>query len=233
MKAKSVFLRIIRYGLLIVLILAILYLLVAGDFSVQTLLAFTPKDPIKAAIVLLLLYAFKSATVFFPIIILQIAAGHLFSPLMALGINLAGLLIVLTIPYGIGHFGGIDAIQKVVQKYPRLGEIIDKQQEGPFFLCFFLRVISCLPGDIVTMYLGATRMPFWKNIVAGTLGVLPGMVLATLLGSSIQDPKSPAFWISAILMVTLSLSSLLLYYIYRRRLRAKKQPDEQTNTSTS
>ena len=27
-----------------------------------------------------------------------------------------------------------------------------------------------------------------KNIVAGTLGVLPGMVLATLLGSSIQDP---------------------------------------------
>ena len=233
MKAKNVFLKIIRYGLLIVIVLASLFLLATGDFSVQALLEFTPEDPIKAAIVLLLLYALKSATIFFPIIVLEIAAGHLFSPLVALGINFAGILIVLTIPYGIGHFGGIDAIQKVVQKYPRLGEIIDKQQEGSFFLCFFLRVISCLPGDIVTMYLGATRVPFWKNIVAGALGVLPGMVLATLLGNSIQDPKSPAFWTSAILMVTLSLLSLLLYYIYRRRLRTKIKPNEQKHTPIS
>lgn len=233
MKAKSFFLRIIRYGLLGLIVLAILFLLATGDFSVQALLEFTPEDPTKAAIVLLLLYALKSATIFFPIIVLEIAAGHLFSPLVALGINFAGILIVLTIPYGIGHFGGIDAIQKVVQKYPRLGEIIDKQQEGPFFLCFFLRVISCLPGDIVTMYLGATRMPFWKNIIAGTLGILPGMILATFLGSSIQDPESPAFWISAILMVTLSLLSLLLYYLYRRRLHTKAQTNEQKNTTIS
>ncbi len=233
MKAKHIFLRILRYGLLGCVVLASLFLLATGDFSVQALLEFTPEDPAKAAVVLLLLYALKSATVFFPLLVLEIAAGHLFSPLAALGINLAGILIVLTVPYGIGHFGGIDAIQKVVQKYPRLGEIIDKQQEGPFFLCFFLRVIGCLPGDIVTMYFGATRMPFWKNLIAGTLGILPSMILATFLGSSIQDPGSPAFWISVILMVTLSLLSLLLYYLYRRRLQTKTQTGEQKNRPAS
>ena len=48
------------------------------------------------------------------------------------------------------------------------------------------------------MYFGATRMSYRKNMIAGTLGFLPGMILATLLGSSVQYPNSPAFWISSI-----------------------------------
>lgn len=198
-------------------LLAMVFLPAKGDFSVEILLAFTPKDPAKAAAVLLLLYAAKSATVFFPLILLQIAAGHLFSPWEALGINFAGILIILTIPYLIGHAAGLEAIQKLVQKYPRFGQLVGKQQDNALFLCFFLRVISCLPGDVVTMYLGATKTPFWKNLLGGTAGVLPGMIMATLMGSSIQDPRSPAFWLSAILMVTLSLLSAFLYYLYHRR----------------
>lgn len=209
------------------------YLIGNQDVSVETLLAFTPKDPAKAAIVMLLLYALKSATIFFPLIILEIAAGHLFSPWAALGINFVGMLIILTIPYLMGKAAGIEAIQKLVQKYPRFGEIIGKQQDNALFLCFFLRIISCLPGDVVTMYLGATQTPFWQNLIAGAMGVLPGMILATFMGSSIQDPQSPSFWISAILMVTLTLLSLLLYYIYRRRLRAKTKPDEQKHNPMS
>ena len=87
------------------------------------------------------------------------------------------------------------------------------------FLCFFLRAVSCLPGDIVTLYLGATRTPFWHNLLGGTLGILPGMVLATLMGSSIQDPSSPAFWLSAALSVGLAASSALLYAVYWKRHR--------------
>ena len=203
------------------LLLATGYLIGNENVSVETLLAFTPKDPAKAAIVMLLLYALKSATIFFPLIILEIAAGHLFSPCVALGINFAGMLIILTIPYLMGKAAGIKAIRKLVQKYPRFGEIIGKQQANALFLCFFLRIISCLPGDVVTMYLGATRTPFWQNLIAGALGVLPGMILATFMGSSIQDPASPAFWLSAILMVTLASLSALLYYAYRRKIQKK------------
>ena len=94
------------------------YLIGNQDVSVETLLAFTTKDPAKAAIVMLLLYALKSATIFFPLIILEIAVGHLFSPCVALGINFAGMLIILTIPYLMGKAAGIKAIQKLVQKLP-------------------------------------------------------------------------------------------------------------------
>ena len=221
MKQGFSFLKFIRYSLFAAIILAILFLLVKGDFSVQALLEFTPKDPIKAVIIMLLLYALKSATIFFPLIIIEIAVGHLFSYWAALGINFVGMLIILTIPYLIGKTVGIDAIEKLVLKYPRFEKILGKQQDNAFFLCFFLRIISCLPGDVVTMYLGATRTPFWQNLIAGALGVLPGMILATFMGSSIQDPASPAFWLSAILMVTLASLSALLYYAYRRKIQKK------------
>lgn len=217
-----------KYAILVIcLLLAAGHLIADQNISVETVLAFTPEDPVKAVFIILLLYALKSATVFFPLIVLEIAVGHLFSPWTALGINFAGMIIILTIPYLIGKMAGIEAINKLVRKYPRFGDIIGKQQDNALFLCFFLRIISCLPGDVVTMYLGATRTPFWQNLLAGALGVLPGMILATFMGSNIQDPNSPAFWISAILMVVLAALSALLYYAYRRNLRKRADDDGQ------
>lgn len=54
------------------------YFVISPDISVQTLLNHTPKNP--AAAVILMLYIFKSITVFFPLIILEIAAGIFFHP---------------------------------------------------------------------------------------------------------------------------------------------------------
>ncbi len=225
MEKKKTVLRVVRFTLLAAILLMALYLYKKGNFSVQALLDFAPKEPGKAAVGLLLLYAAKSATVFFPLVILEIAAGHLFSPWLALGINFAGIVIILTVPYWIGCAAGLDVIQTLVAKYPRFGEIVEKQQRNTFFLCYFLRAISCLPGDIVTMYLGATRTPYWQNLIGGMLGILPRMVLATRMGTSIQDPHSPAFWLSAILMVALALLSVLWHSLYRRRLK-KKTPEQ-------
>lgn len=223
MKNKPEFWRYLKYIVFAICLLAVLiYVLRNDDLSVQTILELTPQNPILAAIVILLLYAIKSATVFFPLIILEIAVGHLFSTWVALAINLCGILTILTVPYRIGRTAGMDTIQKLIKKYPRFGEIIDRQQSNSLFLCFFLRIIGCLPGDVVTMYFGATRTPFWKNLVAGALGLLPKMILATLMGSSIQDPRSPAFWISAALIVTLAVVSALLYHLYRRKLQKNR-----------
>jgi hypothetical protein len=47
------------------------------------------------------------------------------------------------------------------------------------------------------------------------------MILATFMGESIQDPQSPMFWLSAGLMILLAALSVLLYYLYRRRIQKK------------
>lgn len=195
-----------------------------SDISLQAVLTGAPQNPLLTAGVLLLLYMLKSLTIFFPLLILEMAAGYLFPAPAALLLNFLGIWIVLTIPYWIGHALGLRQVSKLTQKYPKFQTFMEKQQNHSFFLCFFLRVISCLPGDIVTMYFGATRTPFSHNLLGGTLGILPGMILATLMGLNIQDPSSPAFWISAALSVGLAVLSTVLYYVYLKRQKEKEDP---------
>ncbi len=190
------------------------------NISVEALLNHTPSNPIAAAAFFLLLYAFKSLTVFIPVIVLEAAAGLVFPVWLALGVNLLGMAIILTIPYFVGKRMGMGAIQQMLDRYPKFHRLMEKQPGNSLFLCFFLRILSCFPGDIVTMYLGATTMSFWHNLLGGILGVTPSMILATLIGQSIQDPGSPMFWISAVLMVLLAGSSALLY---RRKMKKEGQ----------
>lgn len=185
-----------------------------SDISLQAILAAVPQNPFLTVGLLLLLYMLKSLTIFFPLLILEMAVGYLFPAPAALIINFLGIWIVLTIPYWIGRALGIRQVSKLTRRYPKFQTVMKKQHSHSFFLCFFLRVISCLPGDLVTMYLGATHTPFFHNLLGGTLGILPGMVLATVMGVGIQDPSSPAFWISAVLSVGLAALSTMLYYVY-------------------
>ena len=192
-----------------------------SDISPQTILTDALQNPLLTAGLLLLLYMLKSLTIFFPLLILEMAAGYLFPAPAALIINFLGIGIVLTIPYWIGRALGLRQVSKLTRKYPKFQAIMEKQQNHSFFLCFFLRVISCLPGDIVTMYLGATHTPFSHNLLGGTLGILPGMILATFMGVNIQDPSSPAFWISAALSVGLAVLSIVFYYVYLKRQKGR------------
>lgn len=221
-KIKGSAVKALRFLPLIFILIFAGLLIASPKISVQTLLSYTPKSHAAAAVALLALYAFKSATVFIPLILLQITAGHLFSPGIALIINFIGMIITLTVPYWIGRFAGMNTVRKLTDRYPKLGRLSNSR-----FLCFFLRIISCFPGDIVTMYLGAAKTPFARNLIFGLLGVMPGMILSTLIGESILDIGSPMFWISVGLTVILSAASAVLYYIYTRKLKKKTTADMQ------
>ena len=213
---KRVIAAICVFAVLVVLVLR-------ADISVQTVLHYTPKSPLLAAGALLLLYVVKSVVMVFPMVIPEIAAGLLLPGWAALTVNFLGLLIVLTIPYGLGRHMGMAAVERSAARYSRFGALLARQQANSFFLCFFLRIIGCLPGDFVTLYLGASKTPFLQNLVGGAAGMLPEMALATLLGAAVQDPASPVFWLSAALMAALSAASFLGYYLYRRHLQKKER----------
>ena len=48
-------------------------------------------------------------------------------------------------------------------------------------------------------------------MAGGVLGTLPGVILATIFGANIKNPKSPAFWLSAVLLVMISVFSILIH----------------------
>lgn len=179
--------------------------------TAEIILNYTPEQPFLAASVLLLLYALKSVTVVFPISALQLVVGHLFEPVPAFLLNLLGLVITLTLPYFIGKKKGAAFIERKMQTHPHVQMIAEKQKESPMFLSFFLRVIGCLPGDLVSMYLGACRIPYPTFLLGGLLGSGLHLIAYTILGNSISTPGSPQFWISLVMTVILSVGACLIH----------------------
>lgn len=215
--------RLIRVSPFLLCVAAILIVLShMGKITVQGVLTYIPENPAIAVLEILLLYALKSISIVFPVIVLQIASGHLFAPAVALLVNILGMLIFLALPYGVGHLSGTALVDWLVKKYPKLQKVLELQTDNSFFICFFLRITSCLPSDVVGMYLGATKVPFLPYIAGGSLGVLPGLICATFIGESIRKPSSPMFLFSITLTVLLSAASFLLYYFYTRRSSGKK-----------
>jgi uncharacterized membrane protein YdjX (TVP38/TMEM64 family) len=210
--------KIIKFFTMVIYIaLVILAIYHARNMSLDDLISYTPANKFFAAAFLLGLYALKSISIFFPIIILQMASGFLFPPLIALTINLTGTAIGFALPYFIGMFTGADAACRKIEKNENLRRIIERQRKHEFFLTFFLRVISCLPSDLVSMYLGLLRFDFTRYMIASMLGALPGIIPATFMGRSITDPLSPEFIGSFSITIICSVISVLVYYIYNRK----------------
>lgn len=193
------------------------FLLTQKNISVESILNYTPENTLLAIAMMLLLYAGKSMSIFFPMMLLQIVGGHLFSVPLALAVNIVGMFIILTLPYWVGYFSGTELIGKLMKKYPKLSIAVEYQQQECFFSSFFLRVISILPGDVVSMYFGATGMPFRTYLWGSALGTVPGVITSTLMGSTLDQPDSPLFLFSLLLTIFLSLLSLLIYHHYRKK----------------
>lgn len=201
---------------LILLALGLLYLHSQNHITAEKLLSWQPENLFLVAVILLCFFAVKSILVFVPIMIPQILVGHLYPRNLAIIINLLGLVIVMAVPYWLGKKRGGGKMETLLQKYPKLQAVLNAQDNNQMAFSFMLRACAVPPVDVVTMYLGASGMPFLTNVIGGTLGCLPGMVLTTFLGASIRDPKSREFWLALILNILWVALSGLGFYLFKK-----------------
>ena len=196
---------------------ALLWLWLSGEtLSVDTVLSYTPELPLLAALFLLLLYGLKSLSLTLPILLLDSVCGVLFPLPVAILVATLGTAITLTIPYFIGRGAGPDMTEKLQQKHPRLRELREMRSRNELFLAFLIRIVGILPCDVVSLYLGNTRMPFPKYLLGGVLGFLPDILTATVVGMKADDRSSPWFWGAIALNLLVAGGSTLFYAIYRK-----------------
>lgn len=207
-----------RWKILLLALLALVLLYLHSQYHITTeqLLSWQPENLLLAAFVLLCFFAVKSVLVFVPIMIPQILVGHLYPRDLAILINLLGLVVVMAVPYWIGKGRGTVKMDRLLAKYPKLQMILNAQDDNQMAFCFMLRACAVPPADIVTMYLGASGMPFLTNVIGGVLGCFPGMVLTTFLGANIRNPESPAFWKALALNIAWVVLSGLGFYLYKK-----------------
>ena len=109
-------------------------------------------------------------------------------------------------------------VENLTSKYPKLKTVVDYQNGNPLYISFFMRTLNFLPGDAVSLFLGAVKIPFEVYMLGGMLGTFPGVILATIFGANIKNPGSPAFWLSAVLLVMISVFSILIHrHISRKK----------------
>ncbi len=139
-------LYILKYLILIGIIVGFLYLNRGNRiFSIQNLLNYSPSNPFFATIFFLILYLIKPILFVIPVPILQIVVGMVFPPLLALGINLIGLVIACTVAYGVGFILGKNRVEALLNKFEKGEELKKNRQQNEclnkihyFFLVYFI-----------------------------------------------------------------------------------------------
>lgn len=121
-----------------------------------------------------------------PASLVYISVGMAFSPLTAVLVNIAGILVEFTASYLFGLFLGGDYINKMMQKQ-KYGKRYLKCRKIKGCVRFLMRFITVFPLDFVSLFLGSSKYNFGKYILFSFLGLAPRVILFTILGDKIYD----------------------------------------------
>lgn len=199
-----------------VILLCFLY---RDRITVENIVNFTPENPVLAVGIMLLLFAFKSVTFVIYGSILYAVNGILFPLPFAILLNMAGSAIMATLPFLIGRRNGSGLLLKLTEKYPKLSVLRKLPSENGFFLSMVIRLMGCLPGDVVSMYFGASGIRYREYLTGTLIGLTPSIVIFTVMGMSADDVTSPAFIISVCCEILNALTSIIWFFCWNRKRR--------------
>lgn len=170
---------------------AAVFLLAARDVEAADILQWSPSNPFLSALFLIALYAAKSMSVFFPLVVLYLAGGLLFPLPVSLAVNLAGMAACVSVPYLVGRFSAAESVDRLREKYPKLEKLERVQQDNHFLFVLIARALGVLPGDVVSLYFGSMRLPFLPYLAGSLVGLAPTMVAVSIMGDNAANPLSP------------------------------------------
>lgn len=175
--------------------------------TAEAIAAWTPEQAGLAMAALLVLYAVKGLTAVFPITALEAAAGLLFPFPAALAANVCGVAAAQAASYLLGRRQreGLAALRR---RCPRLSTLEIGRRPGR--QVFLLRLAGLLPGDLLSLYLGAAGTPWGPYFAGGLLGSFPRILSATVLGAALWDLGGSRFWLSCVFGWALTGAALLL-----------------------
>lgn len=215
--------------LLVIMVLAAAVLKSGNGMTVEGLLSYTPNNKVLAIFALWGMFALKSLTIFFPLLLLYMAGGFLFPLPIALCINTIGTAISVTLPYLLGRCYGSSMIDGLLKKSPKLVVIQEYRQSHDLFVAFYIRILGILPCDVVSAYMGAIRIAYPVYLLGCILGLLPAICSSSVMGTVLNDLTSPAFLMPLSIQVALAICFSLFFFLHERSKRKKENYHEDKN----
>ncbi|WP_346936902.1 TVP38/TMEM64 family protein [Clostridium sp.] len=150
---------------------------------------------------------------FFPVPILALAAGLLFGFLPGTLYTLIGAVLNSAIMFLMAKVLAKDAVTNLLQrKLPKNWSsfLFDLDEKRGFGIIFILRLIPAMPYNLINYGAGLTSIKFSSYMLATILGILPGTLVFLNIGNQSLNIHNPAFIVSIILLMLLTVFSLIL-----------------------
>lgn len=178
----------------------------------------------------MILFALKSLIIFFPVTLLYLSVGTIYSPVWALIINLSGITVCLLVPYFLGRMSGQEILDKLMVKYPNASKYIKHDRVNSWIYSYIVRIVNPLPGDLRSMLLGALDVPLKTYISSSIVASIPYLVSVTYIGANIETPNSPAFIASLLFTGGITIGTIILCAFIQKRKLKKKINESDTNS---
>ena len=201
---------------------AVAFILTRGSIGVQELLAWSPENKWLAALAALAAYALKSQTVVVPYALIATAVGLIFDLPAALAVNTLGSVVCISLPYLTGRGSDGVLVDALLARQPRMRAFYEANRRHLFLVSLVLRVAN-LSNDILGLVFGSLKMKYWEYLLSSLVGILPAMVLYTVLGNDLDPLSAPVLISFGVDVASIAAAFLLL------RARGGKKADNKTD----
>lgn len=164
-------------------------------------------------------YLTKSILFIIPASLIYISIGMAFEPLTASLISLVGIIIEVTVTYFLGLFLGGEYVNKQLAKTKAGKKILDMKLNDSFVALLPIRALPVFPIDFVSLFWGASKCSFLRYFFASVIGIMPRVVLFTILGDGIYD-YIPIHLIVKIIIFCIPVGAII--YLIRHFVRQRK-----------
>lgn len=203
----------------LLLILVIIYFIFFKGLTAETLREYIQDFGYLAPIIYILAFTLLPIA-FFPVPVLALAGGLLFGFTYGTIYTIIGATLNSGIMFLMAKILAKDAVTELLQK--KLPEkwskfLLEMDEKQGFRVIFILRLIPAMPYNVINYGAGLTSIKFSNYMIATILGILPGTLVFLNIGNKAIDIHDPAFIISIVFLILLTIFSLLLGKLIAKR----------------
>ena len=212
--------RAVGIGLRATLVLAILFVIIFKyndlvNIDVRALVEKT-NTLFEAGAAVVGVYSLKAIVFVIPASVLYMAVGMAFDFLPGLIVNAIGLFAELNITYFIGKFLGGERVEKKLRQSKKGEKIIELRDKKTPYL-YVARLLPVFPIDFVSLFFGASNMGYLRYFLISFFGVMPRIILITLLGDKIYDIIPVKFMMTVVVFALLGASIVILVKYIKKK----------------
>lgn len=187
-----------------------------GNLSVEYIANALPKKQSAAFVSMLGLFLLKSTDFVIYSGVLYAVSGARFPLLYAVRINLAGVIIMITIPYLAGKSVGRPMLERLRDKHPKFREIDGMLHSGEVAVSLLLRIVG-IPLHLASFYLGAAGFNYIWYLIGSVMGLMTEVWALTIIGMNTASLSPMAFLIVFTTKLLLIVTPIMVYFSKRRK----------------